>query len=275
MCPGIGLMNHMATIFSFLRNLYTTFHSGCTTYIPTHRGGEFPFLHIQRGLFKINIYRYAIVILYTLKLYNVTCQLYLTKAEGGSKNFSVTKPLSAVFFKRKGKNTKRTCTREESRSTREHALGRKTRWEVLVGRFPVLGNLQVTKCSLLGAGSGCRGRTVVGQSQPDVMSNVHRGRPAEWPRGEGGACSVSHLHPQIWARMACSLKDELELAWRSERAGFQVDMEAREPEQSGLCESLPEARTSFWLPWEAKEFQVMHASQSHLYLDADLFIQTA
>ena len=95
---GIGLMNHMATIFSFLRNLYTTFHSGCTTYIPTHRGGEFPFLHIQRGLFKINIYRYAIVILYTLKLYSVTCQLYLTKAEGGSKNFSVTKPLSAVFF---------------------------------------------------------------------------------------------------------------------------------------------------------------------------------
>ena len=94
------------SIFSFLRNLYTIFHSGCTTYIPTHRGGEFPFLHIQRGLFKMNIYRYAIVTLYTLKLYNVTCQLYLTKAEGESKNFSVTKPLSAFFFKRKGKNAR-------------------------------------------------------------------------------------------------------------------------------------------------------------------------
>ena len=157
----------------------------------------------------------------------------------------------------------------------EWALGRKTRWEVLLGRFPVLGNLQVTKCSLLGAGSGCRGRTVVGQSHRDVMSNAHRGRPAEWPQGEGGACSVSHLHPQIWARMACSLKDDLEWVWRSERARFQVDMEAREPEQSGLCESLPEARTLFWLPWEEKEVQVTRASHSHLYLDGVLFIQTA
>ena len=69
------------SVFSFLRNVSTIFHSGCTTYIPTNRGGEFPFLHIKRGLFKMNIYRYAIVTLYTLKLYNVTCQLYLTKAE--------------------------------------------------------------------------------------------------------------------------------------------------------------------------------------------------
>ena len=52
-------------------------------------------------------------------------------------------------------------------------------------------------------------------------------------------------------------------------------MEAREPEQSGLFESLPEARTSFWLPWEEKEVQVMRASHSHLYLDRDLVIQTA
>ena len=94
------------SVFSFLRNLYTIFHIGCTTYIPTHRGEEFPFLHIQRGLFKMNIYRYAIVTLYALKLYNVTCQLYLTKAEGESKNFSVTKPLSAFFFKKKGKKRK-------------------------------------------------------------------------------------------------------------------------------------------------------------------------
>ena len=75
--------------------------------------------------------------------------------------------------------------------------------------------------------------------------------------------------------MACSLKDELELAWRRQRAGFQVDMEARKPERSGLCESLPEAWISFSLPWEEKEFQVTHASHSHLYLDGDLFIQTA
>ena len=46
----------------------------------------------------MNIYRYAIVTLYTLKLYSVTCQLYLTKAEWEKqKLFSVKTMISFLF----------------------------------------------------------------------------------------------------------------------------------------------------------------------------------
>ena len=29
-CPGVGLLDHMVTLFSFLRTLHTVFHSRCT-----------------------------------------------------------------------------------------------------------------------------------------------------------------------------------------------------------------------------------------------------
>ena len=103
---------------------------------------------------------------------------------GKAKTFQCQNHDQLSFLKGKEKHIKRICTREESRSTWEHALGRKIRWEVLLGRFPVLGNLQVTKCSLLGAGSGCQGRTVVGPSQRDVMSNAGTGADLQSGLGE-------------------------------------------------------------------------------------------
>ena len=40
-------------IFSFLGNLHTVIHSGCTFYIPTNRIGGLPFLHT---LFSISLF---------------------------------------------------------------------------------------------------------------------------------------------------------------------------------------------------------------------------
>ena len=46
MCPGVGLLDHMVTLFLiFLRNFHNILHSGFTNLIPTNNVEEFPFLH--------------------------------------------------------------------------------------------------------------------------------------------------------------------------------------------------------------------------------------
>ena len=43
MCPRVGLYNHMKTIFHFLRNFSTVFHSGCTNLHSYQQYKKFPF----------------------------------------------------------------------------------------------------------------------------------------------------------------------------------------------------------------------------------------
>ena len=40
-----------SSIFSFLRNLHTVLHSGCTIYITTNSVGGFPFLHTLSSIY--------------------------------------------------------------------------------------------------------------------------------------------------------------------------------------------------------------------------------
>ena len=50
LCPGVGLLDHMAILFLlFFRNLHTVFRSGYTNSV-----GGFSFLHILGVMFLIN-----------------------------------------------------------------------------------------------------------------------------------------------------------------------------------------------------------------------------
>ena len=47
---GVKLLDHDSPILSFVRNLYTVFHSSHTNNIPTNSVGGFPFLHILANI---------------------------------------------------------------------------------------------------------------------------------------------------------------------------------------------------------------------------------
>ena len=50
-CPGVGLLDHMATLLNFLRNSILFSIMIALTYIATNSIGEFPFLHILSSIY--------------------------------------------------------------------------------------------------------------------------------------------------------------------------------------------------------------------------------
>ena len=80
-CPGVGLLDHMLAlflVFSFLRNLHTVVHSGCTIYVPTKSEGGFSFLHTLSSIYFLYWY------LFNLKTkHKITKKLQIARFPNG------------------------------------------------------------------------------------------------------------------------------------------------------------------------------------------------